>query len=216
MPLDLPPNLSAYIEAHTTPPSGDLVGVQAETHEATSSPGMLTGAVEGRLLETLAFVTNAREVLEIGTFTGYGTLSLAGGLAEGGRIVTCEISEEHAAIARRHIEASPLAARIDLRLGPALDTIHSEPGPWDLVFIDADKPAYVDYYEAVLPKLAPRGLLIADNTLWSGDVANEPRDDDSENLRALRVFNGHVAADPRVITVMLSVRDGMTLIRLAG
>jgi caffeoyl-CoA O-methyltransferase len=214
--LPFPRALEQYIEVHTTPPPGDLVALESETQEATSAPGMLTGVVEGRFLETLAFTTQAKDVLEVGTFTGYGTLSLASGLVDGGRVVTCEISEEHAAIARRYIEASPLADRIDLRLGPALDTIDAEPGPWDLVFIDADKPAYVDYYEAVLPKLAPRGLIVADNTLWSGDVASEPGPDDSDNLRALRVFNDHVAADPRVIAVMLSVRDGMTLIRLAG
>jgi caffeoyl-CoA O-methyltransferase len=216
MPFELPSTLSEYIERHTTPPSGELTALEAETRESTSAPQMLTGSVEGRFLEILAFTSGAKEVLEIGTFTGYGTLSLASGLADGGRVVTCEISEEHAAIARRHIEASPLADRIDLRIGAALETIAAEPGPFDLVFIDADKPAYVKYYEAVLPKLAPRGLIIADNTLWGGDVAKPPADDDSENLVALRVFNDHVAADPRVVAVMLSVRDGMTLIRLAG
>jgi caffeoyl-CoA O-methyltransferase len=108
-----------------------------------------------------------------------------------------------------------MAERIEVRRGPALDTIATLDGPFDLVFIDADKPAYLDYYEAVLPKLAPRGLIVADNVLWSGRVAQAPSAEDSESTSALRVFNDHVAADERVVAVMLSVRDGITLIRRA-
>ena len=124
--------------------------------------------------------------------------------------MTCEISEENAAVARRYIASSPYAERIELRLGPALQTLETLDGPFDFVFIDADKTGYRDYYEAVLPKLAPRGLIAVDNTLWSGRVLEADAD---ESTRALQEFNDHVAADQRVVCVMLSVRDGVTLIR---
>jgi caffeoyl-CoA O-methyltransferase len=119
-------------------------------------------------------------------------------------------------MAARHIAASPLASRIELRLGPAIETIASLPGPFDLVFIDADKPSYPDYYEAVLPKLSERGLIVADNTLWSGRVLEADSPDATPETRALAAFNERVAADPRVVCVMLTVRDGITLIRRAA
>jgi len=133
----------------------------------------------------------------------------------GGRIVTCELSVEHAEFARERIDASPYAERIELRLGPALETIASIDGPFDLVFIDADKASYRDYYEAVLPKLSDRGLIVVDNTLWSGrviDTTDADPDIDTDTL-ALAAFNDRVAADDRVVCVMLTVRDGVTLIR---
>jgi caffeoyl-CoA O-methyltransferase len=174
---------------------------------------MLTGRVEGRLLETLVWATRPRLVLELGTYSGYSALAMAAALPEGGRIVTCEVSDEHADFAQRRFDASPYAARIELRRGPALDTIAALDGPFDLVFVDADKGGYVDYYEAVVPKLAPRGLIVADNTLWSGRVADPGEDD--ESTRALRAFNDRVRDDPRTVSTMLTVRDGITLIRLA-
>jgi caffeoyl-CoA O-methyltransferase len=139
---------------------------------------------------------------------------MAAALAPGGRIVTCELSDEHADFAQRHIDASPYADRIELRRGPALDTVATLDGPFDLVFIDADKQNYVNYYEAVLPKLAKRGLIVADNTLWSGNVAAD--EDQSDATVALRGFNDRVREDERAVCVMLSVRDGITLIRLRG
>jgi len=154
-------------------------------------------------------------VLEIGTYSGYSALSMAAALPAGGRIVTCELLDEHADVAERHIGAAGLADRIEVRRGPALDTIATLDGPFDLVFVDADKAGYLGYYEAVLPKLAPRGLIVVDNVLWSGRVAQPPADDDSESTLALREFNDHVAADERVVSVMLSVRDGITLVRRA-
>jgi caffeoyl-CoA O-methyltransferase len=150
-------------------------------------------------------------VLEIGTFTGYSSIAMAAALAPGGHIVTCEVSEEHAEIARRHIGASPYADRIEVKLGPALATVQALPGPFDLVFIDADKAAYDSYYEAVLPKLSERGLIVFDNVLWSGRVlTDDVTDDDTVALRAL---NEKLAGDDRVVAVMLPVRDGMTLVR---
>jgi caffeoyl-CoA O-methyltransferase len=174
---------------------------------------MLTGRVEGRLLETLVHFGQPRLVLELGTYSGYSALSMAAALPDGGGIVTCEVSDEHADFAQRHIDASPYADRIEIRRGPALDTIAQLDGPFDLVFIDADKGGYLSYYEAVVPKLAPRGLIVADITLWSGRVADPAEDDDS--TRAMREFNDRVRDDERTVSVMLTVRDGITLIRLA-
>jgi caffeoyl-CoA O-methyltransferase len=203
--------LEAYAEAHTTAPDALLAELAAETQETLEAPQMLTGTIEGRFLELLVHGLGARRVLELGTYSGYGTLSLAAGLPEGGRIDTCEVSEEHAAVARRYLERAGYADRVTVHLGPALDTIRALEGEWDFVFIDADKENYVAYYEEVLPRLTARGLIAADNTLWSGRVLDEA--DDSESTRAIRAFNEHVARDERVTSVMLTVRDGITLIR---
>jgi caffeoyl-CoA O-methyltransferase len=207
--------VEAYAEAHTSPPAAHLRALAAETRSTLESPGMLTGEVEGRLLEFLVFLAHPRRVLEIGTYSGYSALSMAQTLPEGGRIVTCELDAERAAFAERHIAAAGMADRIEVRRGPALETIATLDGPFDLVFIDADKPGYLGYYEAVLPKLSERGLIVVDNVLWSGRVAEPESDDDTESTAALRVFNDHVVADDRVVSVMLSVRDGVTLIRRA-
>jgi caffeoyl-CoA O-methyltransferase len=204
-----------YAAAHTTPAADHLRGLAEETRATLGSPGMLTGEVEGRFLELLVFLARPRLVLEIGTFSGYSALSMAPALPEDARIITCELEDRHADVAERHIAAAGLADRIEVRHGPALDTVNGLDGPFDVVFIDADKPGYLDYYEAVLPKLAERGLIIVDNVLWSGRVADPPSDDDDTNTRALRVFNDHVAADDRVVSVMLTVRDGITLARRA-
>jgi caffeoyl-CoA O-methyltransferase len=171
---------------------------------------MLTGTIEGRFLELLVYSSGAKRVLELGTYSGYSALSMAAGLPPGGRIDTCELDENRAAVARRYIEQSPFADRIQIHLGPALDTIGRLEGDFDFVFIDADKPNYVNYYEAVVPRLTDRGFIAADNTLWSGRVLE---DGDDEGTRAIKAFNEHVKSDPRVTSVMLSVRDGVTLIR---
>jgi predicted O-methyltransferase YrrM len=206
--------LAAYIEAHTTPPEPHLAALADETRATLNAPQMLTGTVEGRFLEALVWAARPQLVLELGTYSGYSALAMAAALPPGGRIVTCELSDEHADFAQRHIDASPYADRIDLRRGPALDTVAALDGPFDLVFIDADKQNYVNYYEAVVPKLADRGLIAADNTLWSGNVAED--EDQSDAAVALRAFNDRVREDDRVTCVMLSVRDGITLIRSRG
>jgi caffeoyl-CoA O-methyltransferase len=203
------------VEAHTSPHSDLLARLAAETQAETEVPQMLTGPIEGRFLEMLVFALRARNVLEIGTFTGYGALSMAPALPDDGRIVTCELVEHHASIARRYFEESGYGEKIDLRMGPALATVEADPGPWDLVFIDAEKEGYRDYYEAVVPKLAPGGVIAADNTLRGGSVVDPP-DPADPNAEAMRAFNDHVQADPRTTNVMLTVRDGVTLIRLAG
>jgi caffeoyl-CoA O-methyltransferase len=202
--------IEEYAAEHTTPPEPLLRELAEETQATLRSPQMLTGTIEGRFLELLVHGLRAQRVLEIGTYSGYGTLSMAAGLPAGGHIDSCEIDEEHAAVARRYAERSPYADRITVHVGPALETIAGLEGEFDFVFIDADKVNYRNYYEAVLPRLAPHGLIAADNTLWSGRVLEENGDDDT---RAIRDFNDHVAGDSRVTCVMLTVRDGVTLIR---
>jgi caffeoyl-CoA O-methyltransferase len=211
----VPDEVEAYAAAHTSPAAAPLQALATETRETLSSPQMLTGEIEGRLLEFLVFLSQPKSVLEIGTYSGYSALSMAQTLPPDGRIVTCELDDERADVAERHLAAAGFADRVEVRRGPALDTIATLDGPFDLVFVDADKAGYHDYYEAVLPKLSERGLIVVDNVLWSGRVAEEPGDDDDEQTVALRAFNDHVAADERVQNVMLSVRDGVTLIRHA-
>jgi caffeoyl-CoA O-methyltransferase len=213
--VDLVPEpIERYAEEHTTPPEPLVAALANETRETLQSPQMLTGTVEGRFLELLVYASGARWVLELGTYSGYSALSMAGSLADGGRIDTCEVDERHAEVARRYIEQSAYADRIHVHLGPALETISRLEGRFDFVFIDADKPNYVNYYEAVLPRLSERGFIAADNTLWSGRVLDDAEAD--EGTRAIRDFNDHVRSDPRVISVMLTVRDGVTLIRPTG
>ena len=210
----VPDDLQAYTESHTTPTPPHLQALAAETRETQEQAGMLTGVVEGRFLEMLVFASGARRVLEIGTFTGYSALSMAAALPEGGTVTTLELDPERAAIAQRAFDASPHGERIEVRVGPALETLDSLEGPFDLVFIDADKTGYRGYYEAVLPKLADRGLIVIDNTLWSGRVL-DANDDGSETTAALRDLNDFIAADERVIAVQLTIRDGITLVRRA-
>jgi caffeoyl-CoA O-methyltransferase len=211
MSFIVPEDIEGYAAEQTTPPEALLAELAEETRTTLQSPQMLTGTIEGRLLELLVHGLQARRVLELGTYSGYSSLSMAAGLPPDGRIDTCEVEEAHAEVARRYIARSPYADRITVHLGPALDTIARLEGDFDFVFIDADKVNYVNYYEAVLPRLSPEGLIAADNTLWSGRVIDES--DDSEDTRAIKEFNEHVRSDSGVTAVMLTVRDGVTLIR---
>jgi caffeoyl-CoA O-methyltransferase len=205
------PKIEEYAEQHTSP-DGELFERLAEETRATqSSPQMMVGRIEGRFLATLVALRGAKRILELGTFTGYSSISMASALAPDGRIITCDVDPEATAIARRYMDESGYGDRIEIRLGPALETIEGLDGEFDLVFIDADKPNYRAYYEAVLPLLADNGLIIADNVLWSGRVVED--DDGEESTQAIKEFNEHVRNDPRVVSVMLTVRDGMTLIR---
>ncbi|MDP9441591.1 MAG: class I SAM-dependent methyltransferase [Actinomycetota bacterium] len=213
MPFIVADEIEAYASAHTTPPPPWLQEVAAETAASLPAPEMLTGPLEGRFLEMLVFALRARLVLEIGTFSGYGALSMAAGLPPGGRVITCDLDPRALEVARRHIAASPFADRVEVREGPAMETIASLEGAFDFVFIDADKTGYVAYYEAVLPKLSAGGLIAVDNVLWRGQVLD--LDDTSDDTAALRAFNERVAGDPRVTCVMTTVRDGVTLIRRA-
>ncbi len=210
----VPEEIDRYAAAHSTPGHPLLEEVAAETRATQEGHGMMVGPVEGRFLETLVWLSGARRILEIGTFTGYSALSMAAALPSGGRLVTCEVDPDRAATARRHFDASPWADRIDVRVGPALDTLAGLDGPFDLIFVDADKANYRNYYEAVLPKLAEHGLIAVDNVLWSGRVL-DPADQTVDTV-AMRAFNDFVRDDPRVTCVMTTVRDGVSLIRRRG
>ncbi len=212
MTFVVPEGIEAYAEAHTTAPGAFLDELAAETRVTLSSPQMLTGAVEGRLLEFLVFLTGARRVLEIGTYSGYSALSMARALPADGTIDTLELDPKHAEFASGWIDRTEWADRITIHVGPAERALERLPGPYDLVFIDADKSGYASYYEAALERLEPRGLIVVDNVLWSGRVVEES-EDDSEDTRALREFNRRIVNDERVVCAMLTIRDGVTLIR---
>ncbi len=199
-----------YAERHSTP-SGELFDrLAAETRERMTAPQMMVGVLEGQFLALLVRLSGARRILELGTFTGYSSISMAAELPDDGRVITCDIDPGATDIARRYMDESGHGHKIEIRLGPALETIGDLSGPFDLVFIDADKPNYVNYYEATLPLLADDGLMIADNTLWSGRVAD--LGDRDESTQAIRALNERVRDDPRVRNVLLTVRDGMNLI----
>ncbi|MDQ4133701.1 MAG: O-methyltransferase [Actinomycetota bacterium] len=206
------PAVEEYAVAHTTPEPDHLVSVAERTRRATEAPEMMVGPVEGRFLEMLVHLAQPRQILEIGTFTGYSALAMAAALPPGGRIVTCDVDPKAAGLAGAHFQASPYADRIELRLGPALDTMAGLQGPFDLVFIDADKGNYRNYYEAALPLLAETGVIAVDNVLWSSRVLEDTASAD-DDTRAIAAFNDHVRNDPRVTCVMLTIRDGVTLIR---
>ena len=204
------PPVEEYAEAHSAPYGELFERLAVETREKTTAPQMMVGLLEGRFLGVLVRSLHARRVLELGTFTGYSSISMALALPPGGRLITCDVNEETTAIARRYAEEAGVTDRIDFRLGPALETIAGLDGPFDLVFIDADKESYVDYYDATLPLLGENGLMIVDNTLWSGRVADP--ESDEETTRAIRALNDRVRDDPRVENVLLTVRDGMNLV----
>lgn len=205
------PQIETYASEHSSPEPPLLVELAQATREFSTAHGMMVGRLEGRFLKTLVAVSRARRVLEIGTFTGYSALSMAEALPPDGQLITCELSQEHADMAVSFIQRSPYHDLIDVRVGPALDTVRSLDVEFDFVFIDADKPGYLDYYEAVLPLLARGGLIAADNVLQGGRVLDDG--ETSRNVEAIRDFNEHVAADHRVECVMVPIRDGLTLAR---
>ena len=203
-------DVERYALEHSTPDPDFFRRLEEETRATTAAPQMMVGPLEGQLLGWLVRLSQARRVLEIGTFTGYSSISMALALPDGGRITSLDVNEETTAVARRYAEEAGVADRIDYLVGPALEELERLDGPWDLAFIDADKPNYVNYYEAVLPQLADGGFIVADNVLWSGRVVENSGD---ESTKAIKAFNDHVLADERVECLMLTVRDGMTLIR---
>jgi predicted O-methyltransferase YrrM len=209
----VPDDIGRYAEEHTTAPPELLRRLAEETRATLECPQMLTGPVEGRFLQTLVFATGAKRVLELGTYSGYSAISMARGLPAGGHIDTCEIDPRHAEVARRYIDEAGYADRITVHVGPALETIERLGGPFDFVFVDADKVGYSAYYEAVLPKLAESGLIAFDNMLQAGRVVNDP--DAGDSTRAIVELNDRLAADDRVVAVLLTVRDGVTLVRRA-
>jgi caffeoyl-CoA O-methyltransferase len=208
------PDVLSYAEAHSTAPPAHLAAVDESTRADFPAWGMMVGRQEGRFLELLVFAAEATRVLEIGTFTGYSSIAMAAGLGEGGAIISLEVDPHHATIARGNIAAAGLESRISVIEGPALESLAQLQGPFDLVFIDADKVGYDAYFEAVLPKLAPRGLIVLDNTLQGGAVLDSVTDR-HEGAVALRALNDKLVEDPRVVCVLTTIRDGVTLVRRA-
>lgn len=208
----MPPAIAAYIAARTTPPDDALRRLQERTATLGGAARMQIGPDQGALMTMLTRLADARQAVEVGTFTGFSSICIARGLAPGGRLLCCDVSEEYTTIARQAWIDAGVADRIELRLAPALETLQAlPPGPTiDVVFIDADKGGYAAYYGELVPRVRPGGLLLADNTLWSGRVIDESADDDTV---AIRAFNDLVAADDRVESYILPVGDGLTLIR---
>ena len=212
--LAVTPELQDYVVAHGSwPVDRVLRDLQAETRALGSPAGMQVGPDQGQLLTFLTHLIGARNAVEVGTFTGYSSLCIARALPEDGQLICCDISEKWTEIGRRAWKRAGLADRIDLRLGRGLDTLRElPPNPHlDLVFLDADKGGYVSYWNELVPRVRPGGLLVADNVLWSGEIVNEGSDD--TDTQALRAFNDYVAGDDRVDVVILPAFDGLLLAR---
>ncbi len=203
----VPKKIESYCRENTTPESQLLRELVAETYESTALPEMQIGHLEGAFLRMLVRLVGAKRVLELGTFTGYSSLVMAQALPEDGRLITCDLDPEVTEIAKRYWRRSPHMKKIELRLGPALETLRTIEGPFDLVFIDADKENYINYWELCMQKTRRGGLLVVDNVLWSGRVL----DPEDETDRAIAEFNRHVYNDKRVEVVMLPLRDGVTI-----
>jgi predicted O-methyltransferase YrrM len=202
----IPEEVEAYAERYTSARADVFDRLAAETKATQKSHGMMVGLIEGAFLSFLVTLAHAKRVIELGTFTGWSAIAMARALPPDGTLVTCDVNEETTAIARRYAEEAGVLERIDFRLGPALETLATLEGPFDLAFIDADKAGYVDYYEAILPKLSPQGVIAADNTLFGSDT-------EGELARQMARFNEHVFLDDRVEAVLLPIREGLTLIR---
>jgi caffeoyl-CoA O-methyltransferase len=220
MPTARPPKsfllsseLADYLVAHGSPPDAVQEALIEETAALGAVAGMQISPEQGAFLTVLTRLLGARNAIEIGTFTGYSALSIARGLPDGGRLICCDVSEEWTSIGRKAWESAGVADRIDLRIAPALDTLGAllAGETFDLAFIDADKPNYANYYEALVPRMRVNGAILVDNVLWDGRVVQADADDD--NTVAIRAFNDLVAADPRVETVMLPIADGLTIAR---
>ena len=209
----VPEDIERYAVEHTTALPDYLQELTDYTYENMSIPQMLSGPIEGTLLQTLVWATGAKRVLEIGTFTGFSSQMMAAALPEDGILVTCDIDPKAAEVAREFYAKSPHGHKIDLRLGPALETLETlKDRVFDVVFIDADKTGYAAYYEKAIDLLAPRGVIAVDNVLWSGRVLDPQTDED----RAIAAFNERVKGDPRVRHVLLPIRDGVMLVRRAS
>lgn len=203
----IPDEIEAYAERYTSAGGGEVFEhLGAETEATRRDHGMMVGRLEGAFLSFLVTMTRARRVLEVGTFTGWSAIAMARALPSGGTVITCDVNEETTAVARRYAEEAGVTDRIDFRIGPALETLSQLEGPFELAFIDGNKDGYVDYYEAILPLLAPHGVIAADNTLFGSDG-------DGELAQQIAHFNEHVFLDDRVDAVLLPIREGLTLIR---
>jgi predicted O-methyltransferase YrrM len=209
----LAPGLHEYIVAHSTPPDALLRDLIFETAERFPDHTVFQiGPEQGTFMTMLAGLMGARRVIEIGTFTGYSSICLARGMATGGKLICCDVSEEWTSLARAYWQKAGLDDRIELRLGPALDTVRALPSAasLDLAFIDADKTGYAGYWDEIVPRMRPGGMILVDNTLLHGRIFDAEPDPDAV---AVREFNEHVLADDRVVLAMLPVGDGLTLAR---
>ena len=203
------PGIEDYALSKSEKHNNLLEQLMKETYESVEFPQMLTGPIEGQFLKMMVRVTGAKRVVEVGTFTGYASLSMAEGLPDDGKITTLDLNPICLAVARKYIEKSEHGKKIEIIEGPALDSIAKMDGPIDLVFIDADKTNYLNYYEALLPKMKTGGVILVDNVLWSGKVLDPKSDDD----KAIAAFNDRVSSDERVDKVLLTVRDGVFFLR---
>ena len=208
----LPEAIGQYADQHSQKEPVLLAKLSRETHQKVMMPRMLSGHLQGRVLSMLSHMVRPERILEIGTYTGYSALCMAEGLAPGGKLITLDKNEELEELVRRYIAEAGLEQTIDFKLGDAIELIPQTEGPFDLVFIDADKTNYHNYFQLVLEKVRPGGFIIADNVLWSGKVleTNLKADEDTE---AIREFNRLVRADDRVEKVLLPIRDGLMIIR---
>lgn len=202
--------LQEYIEQHISEEPAHLAKLYRHTQLTRLYPRMCSGHIQGRMLKMLTQMISPMRVLELGTFTGYSALCMAEGMPEGAELHTVELDDEYADDIRSYFESAPCGGKITLHIGDALELTRQLPGPWDMVFIDANKRQYSEYYKAVLPLVSSGGYIIADNTLWSGKVTEDCHDGQTD---AIRRFNDLVAADARVEKVILPLRDGMTIIR---
>jgi caffeoyl-CoA O-methyltransferase len=203
--------IEAYATAHSMGESEVCRALRAETHRLMDSPQMLVGPLEGAFLKLLTQIVGATRVLEIGMFTGYSALCFAEALPEGGTVTTCEIDDTSAALARRYFARSPHGHKITVRMGPAIETMEALDSRYDVIFIDADKQNYVTYYRRAKELLTPKGVIAIDNVLWDGDVLLHPAPD--ERTAAIQELNQVVASDPDVSAVLLTIRDGVLLVR---
>ncbi len=206
----IPEAIAQYAEAHTSAARPLLKELERETWLRQLHPGMVSGELQGQLLTMLSYMLRPQSILEIGTFTGYATLCLAQGLQEGGVLDTIEINEELEPHIRHYLKAAEMSEKIRLHIGNALDIVPRMNQQFDLVFIDADKINYSRYYELVLEKVKKGGFILVDNVLWFGKVVDGSKDKDTEGIK---LFNEKVQADSRVENVMLTIRDGIMMIR---
>jgi caffeoyl-CoA O-methyltransferase len=203
--------IEAYAEAHSTSESEVCRALRAETYRQMDCPQMVVGALEGAFLKMMTQLVRAKRVLEIGMFTGYSALCFAEALPEDGAVTTCDIDDTSAALARRYFARSPHGKKITVRMGPALETMRELRGPFDLIFIDADKQNYVNYYRRAKELLAPTGVIVIDNVLWDGDVLLQPPPD--ERTAAIQELNRVVASDQEVFAVLVTIRDGVLVVK---